>query len=92
MTLTPMPECQQCGQPFEPTKWWRTFCSTECRQVFHRRKYKAEKVEHFEHRLNGGDRGTKAEREAAKAAITAFTEGLRRPEVSEPAQPLRRRF
>jgi hypothetical protein len=86
-----MPECQECSRSFEPTKWWRTFCSTECRQMFHRRKYRAEKIEH---RLNGDDRGTKEERRAAKAAFTAFTQSLRRPDVEgvAPAPPLRRRF
>jgi hypothetical protein len=86
-----MSECQECGQPFEQTKWWRLFCSIECRQVWHRRKYRAEAVED---ELNGRDRGTKAEREAAKQAIAAFTESLRRPdvEVAESAQVLRRRF
>jgi glutathione S-transferase len=83
-----MSECQQCGKSFEETRWWQSFCSTNCRQLFHRRKYQAEAVED---ELNG--RGTKEERRAAKAAITAFTQGLRRPDVgvAEPAV-LKRRF
>ena len=87
-----MSECQQCGRSFEETRWWQTFCSTDCRQLFHRRKYQAEAVED---ELNGRqDRGTREERKAAKRAIEAFTQSLRRPdvEVAQPAQPLRRRW
>ena len=84
-----MTECEECGEPFEQTKWWRLFCSTECRQAFHRRKYRAEAVEG---NGNGRDRGTKEERKAAKAAIEAFTQSLRQPEQAEPTPVLRRRW
>jgi glutathione S-transferase len=86
-----MSECQECGKSFAETRWWQSFCSTNCRQLFHRRKYQAEAVED---ELNGKrDRGTKEERRAAKAALSAFTQSLRRPDVgvAEPAV-LKRRF
>jgi len=40
-----MKQCLKCKRDFEPNRWWQDFCKTQCRQEWHRARYRAQRVE-----------------------------------------------
>jgi hypothetical protein len=36
--------CDRCGNDFRRTRHWQRFCSTRCRDAWHRHNYKLEEV------------------------------------------------
>jgi len=40
-----MSTCPECNKEFNPARWWQEFCCADCRQRWHRRKYRDERVE-----------------------------------------------
>ena len=87
--------CKECGKEFVQNRPFQVFCSDKCKGVFHRRRYRAEKIpagegqryrlERFEdgsgvfRRVNG-HRGTSQERIEAKEALAAMVENFPVPQ------------
>ena len=94
--------CKECGKEFVQNRPFQVFCSDKCKGVFHRRRYRAEKIaagegqryrlERFEdgsgvfRRVNG-HRGTPQQRIEAKEALAATVKSFQ-PETIK----LRRRI
>ena len=48
-----MPACKGCGKEFRQNRPFQVFCTSECKGVYFRHKYKLQAVKDAEDRLNG---------------------------------------
>jgi len=69
-----MTVCRECGKPILGTVR-KEFCHDYCRGAYHRRKYRQQKVEEAEDRLNGNGHSA-AEKQQASEAMAAIVKAM----------------
>jgi endogenous inhibitor of DNA gyrase (YacG/DUF329 family) len=48
MSMVVTLQCNHCGKDFRQARHWQRFCSTRCRDAWHRHNYKLEEVKDAE--------------------------------------------